>query len=187
MLITKINQLLIHVGDIMNSIERRNEILRMLLNTTLPLKGVDLANEFGVTRQVIVRDIAILRAEGKEIIATPEGYIVSKAGEFKIKRIIAVSHDKNQLYDEMATIIKYGGTIEDVIVEHPLYGEIKSNLLIKTLADLEAFIKSFNEHKAEPLSALTGGLHLHTISAERDDILDKIIEELKHKNYIIMD
>lgn len=171
----------------MNSIERRNEILKMLFNASMPLKGVDLAKEFGVTRQVIVRDIAILRAQGKDIIATPEGYIISRSGEFKIKRIIAVSHDKNQLYDEMATIIKYGGTIEDVIVEHPLYGEIRSNLLIKTLAELEAFMKSFKEHKAEPLSALTGGLHLHTISAEREDILDKIIEELKIKNYIITD
>ncbi|WP_040215096.1 transcription repressor NadR [Clostridium polynesiense] len=171
----------------MNSIERRNEIFKMLLNSVKPLKGIDLANKLGVTRQVIVRDIAILRAEGRAIIATPEGYIIYNAGDIKITRIIAVNHNKDELYDEMSTIIKYGGRIEDVIVEHPLYGEIKSNLLIKNAADLEAFMKSFNGLKAEPLSTLTAGLHLHTISADDEETLDRIVEELKNKNYIIVD
>ena len=171
----------------MSSKERRASILKLLLSSDKPLKGVDLASEYNVTRQIIVKDIAILRAEGRNIIATPEGYIINGLVDRRIRKIIAVNHGRNELYDEMNTIIKYGGKIEDVIVEHPLYGEIKCNLMIKTIAELEAFVKAFEDSKIEPLSSLTGGLHLHTITAEDQDTLDKIEEEVIKKNYIVLD
>ena len=171
----------------MNSNNRRELIYASLLNSQRPLKGTDLAGQYGVTRQVIVKDIAILRAEGKDIIATPEGYIVNKGLDNYIKKIIAVSHTREEMYDELKTIIKYGGRVEDVIVEHPLYGEIKCNLMLKNMADLEEFMLSFKRYNAEPLSALTGGMHLHTIAAERNKILENIEKALITKGYVLED
>lgn len=171
----------------MSSSERRRFIKELLINRKEPQKGQDLAKEYGVTRQVIVKDIAILRAEGLNVIATPEGYITPKENKHKIKRIIAVSHRSENIEDELTCIVKFGGTIEDVIIEHPLYGEMRGMLMIKTLYDVQNFIEKFKQYKAEPLSTLTGGVHIHTIEADSEEIIDRIIKELKERKYLISD
>ena len=124
----------------MNSIERRDNIINLLLENNEPIKGNIIAQKYSVTRQVIVKDIAILRAKGKNIIATPDGYIINK-NENKVKAIIAVTHNEEEMFDEMNVVIKYGGIIEDVIVEHPLYGEITGMLMIKNYNELNKFIQ----------------------------------------------
>lgn len=169
----------------MNSESRRNVIDERLSVSKKPIKGNALAEEFGVTRQVIVKDIAILRAKGENIIATPEGYM--KAGDQKhlYRKVIATCHKAEEIEDELGTIVKFGGIIEDVVVEHPLYGEIKGMLMIKTLYDVQNFVKKINEFKAEPLMVLTGGVHLHTVAAENYEIIEKIEQELKNKKYLI--
>lgn len=171
----------------MNSKERREYILNKLVTDSEPQKGHILAAEIGVTRQVVVKDIAILRAEGKNIIATPEGYIIPASYSHKFKRLIAVCHKREDIEDELKIIVKYGATIEDVIVEHPLYGEIKGMLMIKSLKDVQSFIEKFNKENAQPLSGLTGGVHMHTIVADSEEIIDSIIEELKEKNFLACD
>lgn len=171
----------------MNSKERRSYIEKVLIENEQPQKGHILAERLGVTRQIIVKDIAILRAEGKKIIATPEGYLIPREEKDIVKQVIAVSHETDEIEEELKIIVKFGGIIEDVIVEHPVYGEIKSMLMIKTLYDVENFISKINEVKAEPLLILTGGIHLHTIIAENDSILENIKKELKDKNYIVAD
>lgn len=169
----------------MNSKNRREQIKEILSNTSEPKKGQDLANELGVTRQVIVKDIAILRATGFDIIATPEGYVSSKNKVAGIERIIASSHNRQQIRDELETIVKYGGIVKNVIVEHPLYGEIKAMLMVKSLYDVEKFVKKLDEYNAEPLSSLTNGVHLHVIEAESEEDMEKIIEDLKIKGYLV--
>lgn len=156
-----------------------------MLESAEPQKGTKLANDFGVTRQVIVKDIALLRAEGKEIIATPDGYLIRKTNDGQIKKIIAVNHCENKMYEELEIVIKYGGIVEDVIVEHPLYGEIKGMLMIKTLNDLMKFTEKCNSIKAKPLSMLTGGVHNHTISASKEEDMKEILKELKEKGFLI--
>lgn len=173
--------------DIMISKSRRDKIKELLTISKETIKGQSLAEMFNVTRQVIVKDIAIIRAEGLNIIATPEGYMVPGDNSLKIKKVIAVIHHRKDMEDELKTIIKYGGTIEDVIVEHPLYGEIKAMLMIKNLFDLERFEEKFNNFGAEPLSALTNGIHLHTISCDNQEIMDKILVELNKKGYLIQE
>lgn len=168
----------------MRSIERRTSITKLLNNINRPIKGVELANKFNVTRQVIVKDIAILRAEGNRIIATPDGYILNIENE-RVKSIVAVNHQSDRLNEELAIVIKYGGIIEDVIVEHPLYGEIKANLRIKTLNDLNKFIENFKDKNAKPLSVITNGVHLHTISTERESDIECIKKELKEKGFLL--
>lgn len=171
----------------MNSKERREYILGKLLNNNEPQKGHILAAEIGVTRQVIVKDIAILRAEGKNIIATPEGYIIPVKQINKVKRTVAVCHRRDQIKEELETIVKYGATIEDVIVEHPLYGEIKGMLMVRTLKDAQNFVDKLTKENAQPLSGLTGGVHIHTIVAEDQETIDCILEELKEKGFLACD
>lgn len=168
----------------MSSKKRREDIIKMLIDENRAIKGTELASCFEVTRQIIVKDIAILRAEGKNIIATPDGYILNKDIN-KIKSIIAVNHESNKTIEELEIVVKYGGIIEDVIVEHPLYGEIKGILMIKNLNDLNKFKNALKEINAKPLSILTNGVHLHTISADSIENMELIKEELKENGFIL--
>lgn len=170
----------------MNSIERREDIFKLLLKSEVPLKGVDIAKNYSVTRQVIVRDIAILRAKGHNIMATPDGYIVNK-NDNKVKAIIAVNHREDQMIEEMSIVIKYGGIIEDVIVEHPLYGEIRGMLMIKNYNELNKFSKKYSDQEARLLSVLTKGVHIHTIAAESNEDIEAIISELREHDFIVSD
>ncbi|MGO5067337.1 transcription repressor NadR [Clostridium sporogenes] len=169
----------------MNSIERRKSIENMLIKNDKPIKGNEIGQILGVTRQVIVKDIAILRAAGKNIIATPEGYLMPNENKELVRKIIAVCHDSEDIKNELETIVKFGGIVEDVVVEHPVYGEIKAMLMIKSMYDIDNFIQSIRNNKAEPLLILTGGIHLHTISSDSEDIMNKIIGELKKKKYLV--
>lgn len=170
----------------MNSKERRDYILKKLTEDIDPQKGLVLAEELGVTRQVVVKDIAILRAEGKNIVATPGGYILPKENG-KIKRTIAVSHDKDRIEEELKIIVRHGATAVDVIVEHPVYGEIKGMLMLKSILDVNNFMDRFNSENAQPISNLTGGIHIHTIEAENDDIINDVITDLKENKFLACD
>ena len=171
----------------MNSKARREYIKNLLTKNNSAYKGQFLAEELGVTRQVIVKDIAITRAEGVNIIATPEGYLIPNEESNYVRRVIAVSHSRDDIFNELECIVKFGGVVEDVTVEHSLYGEIRAMLMIKTLMDIEKFTKKFKELNAEPLSALTKGVHLHTIKADNEEIIECIIKALKDMNYLICD
>lgn len=168
----------------MNAIKRRNSILYDLEKSDKALKGSILAERYSVTRQIIVKDIAILRAQGNSIIATPDGYVIGKEDN-RIRRIIAVTHSEDRLSEELNIIIKYGGIIEDVIVEHPIYGEIKGMLMIKNLYDLENFMDKCKQNKAKLLSLLTNGVHIHTITADSEENMQSILNELKEKGFTI--
>ena len=161
--------------------KRREAIVELLLKEKAPTKGVDLATKFNVTRQIIVKYIAILRAKGNNIIATPDGYMFNDDSGSRVKSIIAVNHSKAEMIKELEIVIKYGGIIEDVIVEHPIYGEIKGLLMIKNLNDLNRFRESFELSESTPLSSLTNGVHLHTVSVDTKENMELIKKELKEK------
>lgn len=170
----------------MNSVNRRSDIIRLIKTANKPLKGTELANIYNVTRQIIVKDIALLRAQGYKIIATPDGYIYGNDAN-RIKFVIAVNHGEDRLFEELNIVIKYGGIIEDVIVEHPIYGEIRAMLMIKNLNDLENFINKYKDKDAKPLSTLTNGIHIHTISSDNEINMNLIKEELNKKGFMVKD
>lgn len=161
----------------MNGAERRREIREKLEKTKTPLKGQELAKEFGVSRQVIVQDVAILRAEGLELIGTPAGYVVGKENEGFIKTIATRHTSNSAMNKELSIIIENGGKVIDTIIEHDIYGEIRANLHIKSYEELDDFMGSI-EGK-EPLSKITDGIHLHTIEVENEESFEKILEELE--------
>lgn len=170
----------------MNSKSRRAAILRYLKDTKEPVTGASLSERFGVTRQVIVSDIAILRAKGEDIIGTPQGYICSVPGKTMIRQKIAAVHssDHAQIREELYIIVDHGGRIQDVIVEHPVYGEITASLHITSRYDADQFIAKLAAYNAEPLLVLTDGLHLHTIEVERIETLEAIKQALSAKGFL---
>lgn len=163
---------------------RREEILNILNNSESPVSGSELGKKFDVSRQVIVQDIAVLRAEGEDIIATPKGYMIVKKTKRLRKKIVCQHNREEELEEELRIIIDNGGKVIDVIVEHPIYGEITANLDLENNFDIDNFIESIKDTKGKPLSALTDGLHLHTIEVDNKKDLENIKLKLFEKNYL---
>lgn len=170
-----------------NTKARRNKLLERLKKSQKALIGAQLADEFGVSRQVIVQDIALLRAEGEKIVATSQGYFYEdNLGMPTVKTSIACAHDdREELRDELLTVVNYGGRVIDVKVEHPIYGDLSGNLMISSIEEVDKFINNYQENEAELLSKLTDGVHLHTIEAVNIQVLEKIKAELKDKGYLL--
>ena len=62
----------------MNGEIRRAKIENILKSSAVPVPGVTLAKDLDVSRQIIVSDIALLRANGLTILSTNKGYIIPK-------------------------------------------------------------------------------------------------------------
>lgn len=166
---------------------RRERILEMLRREEQPVSGSLLAARMGVSRQVIVQDIALLRVTDKNILSTNKGYILNreKKNSSKKKRTYRVKHRREEIQDELYTFVDLGGRVLDVVVEHGIYGQIMADLIINSRADAEAFVRKVNENKTKPLNDLTDGLHYHTVEADSEEILDRIGEALEKKGYLI--
>ena len=167
--------------------ERRNHILQMLKEQASPLSGTALANEFHVSRQVIVQDIALMRAESHDILSTNRGYIYRREDHIPSQpmRVFFVRHTGEQVLEEFMTIIDLGGKILDVVVEHEIYGQIRVDLLIENSQDAREFYEKMNHSKDLPLMALTGDCHYHTVAAPSEKLLDLIKQELDNKGYLL--
>lgn len=172
----------------MDTVQRRIEIEKRLLNADIYLSGTMLAEEFNVSRQVIVQDIAILRAKGIHVMATPQGYIIPKAPKEGIKKVIKSSHHTlEELREELEIIVDNGGSVLDVIVEHDVYGEIKADLNITSKKEIKNFIKTLNSSVSKPLATVTNGVHFHTIEVKNEHDFEDIIKELSKKKYLKTD
>lgn len=165
---------------------RRRELIKILKGAGQAVTGAQLSETLEVTRQVVVADIALLRASGETIIATPQGYIYASLMGQRARRVVVSRHHSctDQIRDELYCIVDNGGTIIDVVIDHPLYGEISGNLHLSTRKDVDSFVVKLIETGAEPLSVLTGGMHLHTIEASDSDSLEQIVTELRKKGFV---
>lgn len=164
---------------------RRQNILVILRRSGVPVAGGELAQRLQVSRQVVVQDVALLRARGHRILATPHGYLALEGGA-RVSMSIAARHaGLVELEDEMATVVALGGTMVDITVEHPLYGELRGMLMVRNHDDVRAFVTRLRESGAAPLSSLTQGVHLHTIEAESDEVLTQILAALREKGYLV--
>ena len=165
---------------------RRTKILCKLQEADSPLSGTVLAKAFHVSRQVIVQDIALMRAENYGIVSTNKGYLLrsKKTENIQPKRVFFVKHETGQVMDEFNTILELGGKILDVAVEHELYGQICVDLLIETKADAAEFYDKLMTCGANPLKVLTDDCHYHTVAAPSERLLDLIEQDLRHKGYL---
>ena len=166
--------------------ERRIKILRKLQEADTPLSGTALAKLFHVSRQIIVQDIALMRAENYGILSTNRGYLLrsNKAENTQPKRVFFVKHATDQVLEEFKTIIDLGGKILDVAVEHELYGQISIDLMIETETEAVDFYAKLQTCKDNPLKVLTDDCHYHTVSAPSEKLLDLIEQELSAKGYL---
>ena len=80
---------------------RREQLLQMLRDSTAPISGSVLARSLGVSRQVIVQDIALLRAVNKDILATTKGYVLYSQQTEACHRIYCVNHSDDAIADEL--------------------------------------------------------------------------------------
>lgn len=172
----------------MNAEKRRESIRTDLTKTAAPVSASRLAQKYKVSRQIIVGDIALLRAAGQDIIATPRGYLMNPAGKQKgIVHTVAVSHKPEQMQEEMNIMVDNGCFLENVIVEHPVYGQLVGQLNCSSRHDVQAFIDKVKRYKAAPLSELTDGLHLHTLRCPDEEAFQRVCAELKEHGFLYED
>lgn len=165
-----------------SSTERQSIMKTKLLSSTKPISASVFAKEFGVSRQTIVGDVAIMRARGEHIIALPRGYAFDQpSGK---TAILVCKHMPADAKDEMMRIVRLGGVIKDVVVDHPLYGQLRGQLEIATESDVNQFIDKMAEYKGHLLSVLTDGLHMHTVGYETEEQLAEIKASLRSAWYL---
>lgn len=171
----------------MDGNERRLKLYELLNKEDKPISGTELAKRFGVSRQVIVQDVALMRAEQMEILSTNKGYVLRRK-PFKeaesVVRVFRASHRTEDTLSELFTIVDYGGRLLDVSIEHEVYGEIHVDLIINNRLDAEEFMEALQTSKDQPLKALTNGCHYHTVAADSIKNLDRIEEELRKKGFL---
>lgn len=165
----------------MKAEERRKEIATLLMSEGKAISGSALAERFGVSRQIIVGDISILKASGYEILSTHSGYIVSSTPFFE--RVFKLKHTTEETEDELNTIVDLGGTVVDVFVWHKVYGKVTAPLNIFSRMHIKQFIEGVRSGKSSELMNITGGYHYHTIRAESENVLDCIGKALDEKGY----
>lgn len=166
----------------MKADDRRTEIIHLLMSEQKPVSGGELAKRFGVSRQIIVQDISVLKASGFEIIPTHYGYVVRQTPF--VERVFKVRHTTEQTEDELKLIIGLGGMVIDVFVWHRVYGRVEAKLNIFSEADVRQFIEGVRSGKSSELMNITGGYHYHTVRADSAEVLDRIGRALDERGYI---
>ena len=164
----------------MTASERRQQIARLLSASQAPISATTLSQELGVSRQIIVGDIALLRAAGQEITATARGYVIP--AQNGLLRRIACTHSAGETRDELDAMVDCGCTV-DVIVEHPVYGQLTAPLHLSSRLDVDQFMKRMDG--AAPLSQLTGGVHLHTLSCPDETAYEHLLQLLRQRGFLV--
>ena len=170
----------------MTGMERRDSIIEMMQKDQQPLSGTKLAGIYGVSRQVIVQDIALIRAAGYDVISTNKGYILNTPVEEKIvERVFKVNHTDEQMEEELFCIVDLGGCVVNTMINHKVYGHLEAPLNIRSRRNVSDFMKEIHNGKSSPLKNITSGYHYHTITAESEETLQLIEKELREKQFLV--
>ena len=167
----------------MNGTERREKIVAYIRDSKEPVSGQKLAEIFDVSRQVIVQDMALIRANGVEILSTHRGYVIDN--KKSANRVFYVNHTDEQLEDELCMIVDMGGKIVNVMVEHKVYGKLEAELQITSRHKVYEFVESMKSGSSSPLKNLTSNLHAHLVEAEDEKTLDMIEDKLREMGILV--
>lgn len=167
--------------------ERRELLVTTLKNADEPISGSKLGNMMNVSRQVIVGDVSLLKATGEPIMATSRGYLYihPQANSTNFEKVIVCTHTFEQTEEELNIFVDHGVTVNDVLVEHPVYGDLTASIMISNRNEVKNFIKKLNETNASLLSDLTEGIHLHTVSANSLQEIENAEEALRKAGILI--
>lgn len=168
----------------MNAEARRKKILEQLQHACGPVSASVLAENLGVSRQIIVGDVALLRAGGAGVFATPKGYVLGlrEAGE---RFTVACRHNVDEMERELDIMVDSGCTVENVIVEHSVYGQLVGQLMLSNRCDVDDFMEKVTKDGAKPLSGLTGGIHLHTLRAPDTLGRERVLRGLREAGFLL--
>ncbi len=161
----------------MNVAQRRTEIVDLLRHSTSPVAAKTLADHFHVSRQVIVQDMAVIRASLSGIESTYRGYILQQPAV--CSREFKVCHGPEQAVEELNLIVDCGGRIRNISISHRVYGRISADLDIRSRQDVLDFMNSLKDSKSTLLGSATSGYHYHLIEAPSEERLDLIERQLK--------
>lgn len=164
--------------------ERRTFIIEEIRNSKKPIPAKKLAELCNVSRQIIVQDVALIRAAGYDIISTNRGYILTEE-KMEANRIFKVNHSDEQTEEEMNGIVDLGGCIVNVMVNHRVYGRMEATLAINSRKKVHDFMEDMKSGKSSPLKNITSGYHYHKIEAENEEILDMIEKMLREKGMLV--
>lgn len=167
----------------MNGEERRAKLIELLKHSKTPLSGAYLAKHAGVSRQVIVQDIALLRANAYTIVSTNQGYLLTETTALAC-RVFKVIHTDDEVEEELSLIVDCGGRVEDVFVSHKIYNIVKAPMNIHSRLDVKHFMDNLTSGKSSLLKNVTSGYHYHTVTAENEEILDYIHDALKERGFL---
>ena len=162
----------------MDANERRRIIIRELSQTDQPISAGILANRCEVSRQIIVGDIALLRAGGMEITATPRGYVLPRE-RTGVLRTVVCSHTREAMPRELEIMVDNGCIVLDVDIDHPVYGHLTAPLQLSTRYDVRQFVGKVDSREARPLSDLTEGLHLHHLQCQDEEAFQRVVGQLR--------
>ncbi|WP_057911570.1 transcription repressor NadR [Peribacillus muralis] len=166
--------------------ERRTKLLHILQTSTQPVTGNELSQMTNVSRQVIVGDITLLKARNEPIIATSQGYMyLPVESTKKPERIIACQHDPSRTQEELFLLVDIGVTVKDVKIEHPVYGDLTASIMVSSRKEVQQFLSRVSATNASFLSELTSGIHLHTVSAATEDLLDEAEVALRDAGILV--
>lgn len=157
-------------------------MLEILANAGQPVSGTALAKTFAVSRQVIVQDIALLRAQKREIVSTCRGYMMGSG--ISCQRIFKVKHSDDEMEEELNLYVDFGGMVVDEFVYHKIYNVIRVEMGLKSRRDVKEYIEKLKSGISKSLKDVTSGFHYHTVTAESDEILDQIQEELQNRGFL---
>ena len=166
-----------------NGDSRREQMLEYLKCSREPVSGSRLAEAFQVSRQVVVQDIALLRAADQNILSTNRGYLLQ--GGRENRRVFAVYHQDSEIEKELNTIVDYGGYVLDVFIDHEVYGTLRADLSIRTRNQVRQLMKDLESGKSTPLKNITSGYHFHTVEADSEETLRLIEEELMQLGILV--
>lgn len=161
---------------------RRQEILKHLSCATEPVCASSLSKEFGVSRQIIVKDIARLRLEGSVIVSLSKGYVLQKSG--LRERVFKTIHSDEDVCAELNLIVDLGGIVKDVFVYHKVYNKVSASLNIQSRLDVSKFVENITNGRSSLLKNVTSGYHYHTVLAKNQETLDIIEEKLKESGFL---
>ena len=163
--------------------KRRGEILKILAAASGPVSAAVLAEKLSVSRQIIVGDISLLRAGGENILSTPRGYLMERPSAGLIKTVVCL-HRGEDMEKELNIMVDNGCQVLDVVVDHPIYGQLSGRLLLSTRSDVEKFVCDVAGKQAPPLSSLTGGIHIHTLSCPDLASYDRVLRQLEQAGFL---
>ena len=164
--------------------ERRQKIVELLMVADKPLSGSALAKELGVSRQIIVQDMALLRTQGElEILSTYQGYLIPK-NQTGCSRVFKVRHTAGQTRQELQEMVDLGGRVEDVFVYHRVYGVVKGELHIRSRKDVAEFIRRLEDGRSSLLMEVTDAYHYHTVFADDEETLNQIQSRLSELGFL---